>query len=83
VTGYFPDDDGKLDYPSAERLVAAYLAAHSGRQRTTSVDVLRWSDDYQNSHHNRQRVYETLGRAGEETAVNWSGRTVFRLPDDP
>lgn len=74
-------DDAKLDYPSAERLVVAYIEAHDSRPRTTSVDVLRWSD-YENTHHNRRRVFETLKLAGEQTDANWSGRTVFRLPDE-
>lgn len=78
--GFFSDED-KLDYPAADRLVADWLQRHEQSARTTSVDVLKWSD-YPNSHHNRKRVYDALTVVCERTDDNWAGRTVFRVPAD-
>lgn len=75
----FFEDDSKLDYPTADRMVEKYVEKHASRPRTTSVDVLDWSD-YPNDHHNRQRVYDALTHLCIETEANWAGRTVFQIP---
>jgi len=80
MSGFYDNPD-KLDYPAADRLVRRYIRECSDRNQTTSVDVLRWSE-YPNDHHNRQRVYDTLGRHAHQTDENWAGRTVFQLPNE-
>lgn len=74
------DDDGKLDYPAADRLVVRYIRERGHRPQATSVDVLRWSD-YPNDHHNRRRVFDSLSRLAEPSGER-CGRTVFQLPDE-
>jgi hypothetical protein len=80
MTGFHPGEN-RLDYPAADRLVMRYLREHRQRPRTTSVDVLEWSD-YPNNHHNRNRVYDSLKRFCTPTESNWAGRTVFETPDE-
>lgn len=75
---FFEDDDTRLDYPTADRVVREYLRRSQQRPRTTTVDVLKWSD-YPNNQHNRKRVYTALERRCTPTEDNWAGRTVFEL----
>jgi hypothetical protein len=77
MTGYYGDDE-MLDYPRADQLVKQYIDTHAARHRTTSVDVLAWSE-YENNHHNRKRVYDALRRFATETDSNHAGRTVFQI----
>jgi hypothetical protein len=79
--GFYADDPDRLSYPEAEGLVQRYLQRGAQRPRTTSVDVLQWSD-YPNDQHNRLRVYEALKALCAGTDDNWAGRTVFEIPEE-
>lgn len=81
MTGFFEDDD-KLTYPQADRLVGEYVA-EKGEQRAqaTSREVLEWAA-VPDTAHNQRRVHDALTRLCDPLDANWAGRTVFELPNE-
>jgi len=78
----FFDDDSKITYPEADRLVASYVAERGEQTaRATSRDILDFADVPDTSH-NQRRAQDALTRRCEPLETDWAGRTVFRLPDD-
>ena len=78
----FFDDDRKLSYPEADRLVDRYLDRFDGvRSTTTSTHVLEWGGEARTPH-NQRRVFDALSLACEATDDDWRGRIVFELPTE-
>lgn len=80
MTAFF-EDDSKITFPEADRIVGEYIDARGGeRTRTTSRDVLDWAE-VPDTPHNQRRIHDGLTRFCEPLDANWAGRTVFRLPN--
>lgn len=79
--GYFDNND-RITYPQADRIVDAYITEMAAQKtRATSRDVLEWSDAPDIAS-NQKRVHDALSRVCDRTGDHWSGRTVFRLPNE-
>lgn len=78
----FFDDESKITYPQADRLVDKFVTARGDqRSRATSQHVLEWAD-VPDTHHNKHRINDALRRVCQPLDTDWAGRTVFQLPRD-